>query len=405
MLTALAIIALLAFILLFSGEKLPTANPDAEARALIQQYDSEDRDAARQSERNARLYRELAAILHAPIRSKRQRLPIIAIPLFLAASAAAIALWYQQNGQDALKWQRLQTALAPDTRQSQIFGADALKQPALQQRILTHTEQAQFFADSAQNHNTALLYCQALQRSIDRSDAVQLQALTSCYSTVGEYAYAEPVYDRLIRFQPNDPQTILAWAQAKSLAHPEQPIPDNVQNALIRLHNEQPNNLMAMLFLASSYQQRGDSAKAIPLWQQLKDRLPPTDPLYPSVSKALEAAKTKAAASPAAAVSQLTAQIRINPERLKNLPNTARLYLIAGSRGVPMPTAVKILPLQAEQNAILTDADTMRGGRLADTPNLELRLKLSPQGTAADPQAIETAAQPDNSGQAILTLP
>lgn len=400
MLLTLAIISLLTLILLFAGEKLPSADPEAEARALIWQYDHEEIDPTRQAERDSRLYHELYAILHAPTRQKKQRLPIITLPLFLAATAAAATLWYQQNGQDALKWHRLSTALASDIQQSQIYGAKALKNPTEIQSILKHTEQAHFFPDSAQNHNVLLLYCQALQRHLDRSDKTQLSALANCYSSVSEYAYAEPIYDRLMQLGNPDEQTTLAWAQTKTLAHPNEPIPDNVHNALVKLNAENPNNPITQLFLASSYQQRGEINKAIPLWQHLKNQLPSSNPLYSAVNRALENAQANQQANTTGSTNPspsnnkpitapITAHIHIAPEKLQNLPSSAKLYLVAASAGQTMPTAVKILPLQTEQSVELSDADSMRGAKLADTPNLELRLKLSPSGNAMDENAIE----------------
>lgn len=398
MLILLSILTLITFILLFSGEKLANTDAGKQARTLIKQYDEQkETDPTHQEERDIRLYHELRAILHQETREKKQRLPIIAIPLFLASTLASTVLWYQQNGQDALKWYRLETVLKSDIQQSKIYGASALKDPKRLQSISNHTEQAQFFSDSAQNHNIPLLYCQALQRKLDRGDTTQLKALANCYSSIGEYTYAEPIYDRLIQQNANDSQTILEWAQSKTLAHPNEPIAENVHQALIKLNEKEPNNLMAQLFLASSYQQRNQTEKALPLWKHLATQLQPSDPLYTAVQRALDnAEKQITTQKDTQPTTTIEASIHINPKKLQQLPPSARLYLIVAPVDHPIPIAVKTLPLEAEQQAKITDQDTMQGTHLGDYKNLELRLKLSPTGIATDPNALETRVKLKN---------
>ncbi|SUO96404.1 tetratricopeptide repeat protein [Suttonella ornithocola] len=381
----LTIITLILFLYLFAGKPLKPYQPEAEARALIAQYDEQTTKSDKE-EREKQLYYELSAILKGRGRAVN-RLPFITLPLTIIAFSLAGLLWYQQGGENALRWQQLNQTLKSDIRQSQFYGAQMLQNSAALSDIFKHIKQSQFF-DQTENQNALLLYCQALQRQLDRQDITQLQALGSCYNAIGAYPLSAPVYDRLVRLQPEDPATILEWAQANILAEPDRPISDNIQQALQALVDKQPDNLLATLFLASAYQQRGELTKSRPLWERLQKTIPKNDPLYQAVSKAMG----DNTHSQSQVNQNYQIQITIAPEMLAKLDSHAKLYLIAAPQNQKMPIAVKALTPAEHIDTTLNNSDTMRGENLGDYAQLAIRAKLSPNGKPDDSQALEVSS-------------
>lgn len=416
MIWLLAALTLLSLIYLLGGRPAPLIAREAEARRLIAQYQEHQSlisEPQMQQEADYRLYHELAALLSQKNSIGDARLSNIIYLCIPAAFCAAIFAWQAHSGAEMQRWQRLYAAIDSDIAQHKIYGKDFLSQApkitAINQRILN----AEFFSDSAHQNTPLLVYCQALQRRLERSDPIQLEALGDCYSQLGLFELALPAYERLNLLQPNATAHILAWAQAKTLANPEQPPAPEVIDKLQQLLTLEPNNPLALLFLASAYQQHGEMSKSLPLWQQLLSQLAADDPLYPAVQQAAAKAAEQikegqtmpnaaavekpapiaATAAPASAI-RYQVEISIDNSLISQLPDSAKLFVMIAPAGERMPLAVKMLRPQAKQNIELSDADSMTGAALADYPQLAIRALLSPAGSVGDSAAIsvETAA-------------
>lgn len=417
MIWLIILITLASFIYLLAGRPAPMIAREEEARRLIAQYQehhSIDIDHQAQQERDYRLYQELSALLSQSHTTKHKlsSLAYFAIPL---AFGLSIFIWQWHSGIEMQRWQRLYQALNTNLTQHKIYGKQQLENKDFLQSIQKNIAASGFFAENTRSNNALLLYCQTLQRHIERTDAIQLDALGHCYSQLGLFELAEPVYERLNSLYPNSTAHILAWAQAKTLAHPEQAPPREVIQKLHNLIAVEPNNALALLFLASAYQQHGEIEQALPLWQQLLQFVPENDPLYPAISQA--AAKAQIELTPTTekiaenstnnptVPTKLSYQVSISiaPKILAQLPETARLFVIIAPTGEKIPLAVKMLTPQAEQEVSIDNHDSMTGATLNDYPQLTIRALLSPSGNVGDSASLSAETQP-NDGQYRVQL-
>lgn len=415
MIYLLILLTIASLIYLLGGRPAPIIAREEEARRLIAQYQEHsdaDKDPQGQSERDYRLYQELAALLGKNNGGAQGKLSGIMYLLVPACFCLAIMAWQLRGGAEMQRWQGLYRSIGAEIAQHKIYGKNLLDQAAFRQNINQRVNSSGFFP-AGSRHTPLLVYCQALQRQLDRSDIIQLDALGHCYSELGLFELAAPVYDRIDHLQPDATNHILAWAQAKTLANPEQPPAPEVMQKLHKLLAVEPDNSLALLFLASAYQQHQQMDKALPLWQQLLTLLRQDDPLYPAIRQAADKARQQLDSGStsqeqnisgdnphtqnqanASANKSYAVSVSIAPEILAQLPATARLFLIIAPAGQKMPLAVKMLPPQAAQDINISDADSMAGASLSEYPQLVIRALLSPSGTVGDNAVylLETAA-------------
>lgn len=420
MIYLLILLTIASLIYLLGGRPAPIIAREEEARRLIAQYQEHsdaDKDPQGQSERDYRLYQELAALLGKGNSGAQGKLSGIMYLLVPACFCLAIMAWQLRGGAEMQRWQGLYRSIGAEIAQHKIYGKSLLDQAAFRQNINQQVNSSGFFP-AGSSHTPLLVYCQALQRQLDRSDIIQLDALGHCYSELGLFELAAPVYDRIDHLQPDATNHILAWVQAKTLANPEQPPAPEVMQKLHKLLAVEPDNSLALLFLASAYQQHQQMDKALPLWQQLLTLLPQDDPLYPAIRQAADKARQQLDSSSASQEQNISSDnphtqnqanasanksyaisVSIAPEILAQLPATARLFVIIAPAGQKMPLAVKMLPPQAAQDINISDADSMAGASLSEHPQLVIRALLSPSGTVGDNAAylLETAADDSRS--------
>ena len=389
MIYLLILLTITSLIYLLGGRPAPIIAREEEARRLIAQYQEHsdaDKDPQGKSERDYRLYQELAALLGKDNGGAQGKLSGIIYLLVPACFCLAIMAWQLRGGAEMQRWQGLYRSIGAEIAQHTIYGKNLLDQAAFRQNINQRVNSSGFFP-AGSRHTPLLVYCQALQRQLDRSDIIQLDALGHCYSELGLFELAAPVYDRIDHLQPDA----------------EQPPAPEVMQKLHKLLVVEPDNSLALLFLASAYQQHQQMDKALSLWQQLLTLLPQDDPLYPAIRQAADKARqqldsgsvsqeqnisgdnphTQNQANTAANKSYAVS-ISIAPEILAQLPATARLFLIIAPAGQKMPLAVKMLPPQAAQDINISDADSMAGASLSEYPQLVIRALLSPSGTVGD---------------------
>lgn len=357
----LSLIALLPLLRATHHRGIP-ANPAAEQRALIAAWRAND-DSAQQGERDYRLYHELRA-LRTGSAPAAARLPPWVYPFTLFAVALAIICW-QQVDRNSDRWYELQRQLAPALARSQYLGD------------IEHVPQ-----------ESLSIYCQALQARINRRDPVQLNTLGRCYTRNNQFPLAAQIYARARSLAPDDAAIALSYAQTTLFAHPERPMPADIETIL----RAQSTNPLAKILLAAGYTQSGKTDLAAPLWTELRRDLSPEHPLYHLIPPTKG---EKAAAAP-------TITVQIAASTLADLPDNARLYISASLPGEKMPLAVRALAPAARQSVQLTDRDSMTGESITQHPQLTYRAVLSADGNASGTHLSE--AEATAAGDAVVSL-
>ena len=347
----------------------PTASDNrAEQRALIAAWREQNTaDPANQDEHDYRLYHALKNLRDGKA-AHAARPPRWHIPAMLLASACALLLWQLADHANSRRWHDLTRELAPVLLRSQYLG-----------------EIEQIPAESL------TIYCQALQQRIDRSDAQQLATLARCYNRDNQYPVAADIYARARKLAPNDPALALDYAQTRLFAHPDQPMPADVETIL---RTQSGQNPLAKILLAAGYTQSNKKNLAAPLWDELRRELAPDHPLYRLIPAAGD--------TPAASANAPTITVHIHPDTLASLPPTARLYVSASLPGERMPLAVRATAPALSQTLQLTDRDSMTGESLGSRPQLTYRAILSADGNVSGARLAEK--EHTASGNATLTL-
>ncbi|MDO5091325.1 MAG: hypothetical protein Q4D61_07230 [Cardiobacteriaceae bacterium] len=367
-LTGFLLFGLAVLLILFAAaRRAPAANiaaDDADIAALIAEHDAQT--FASDDERHDAEHRLYHAIRH--IEQQRQRaqrmplLPVILAPLLLFAASW---LWYAQlGGNFALHWQQLTDKLAPALTRSQHLGD--LPQTLDEQAL--HT------------------YCQALQSRIERTDREQLQTLGSCYSQYGNHAAALSVYQRLLHLAPDDNRTALQYAQASLFAHPDQPMRADVEAILTRLYRDNPDDTLTGILLATAYTRAGERDKALPVWQQLKNRTAADHPFHDLIKRSeaqLAAQSDDTENPPSEGIRERPATIVIPPARLATLPDSAQLFVMLSGADNPVPLAVQKLDPRERQTVRFTRDHSMSGSPFLDRDDLILRAFISADGSAS----------------------
>ena len=361
----LTLLALLPLLRAAHRRSAPT-DPAAEQRALIAAWRAAD-DPAGQDERDYRLYHELKA-LRAGKTPTATRLPPWFYPFALFAVATAVALW-QQADRNGDRWHNLQQQLAPALLRSQYLG-DIERVP----------------------QESLAIYCQALQARIDRRDPAQLGTLARCYSRNEQYPPAAQIYARAHSLAPDDAAIALDYAQTTLFAHPDKPMPADIE-AILRAQSANP---LAKVLLAAGYTQSGKADLAAPLWAELRRDLAPDHPLYRLIPPAADG-KVVAAAP--------TITVHIAADTLATLPDKARLYVSASLPGEKMPLAVRALAPAARQSIELTDRDSMTGESISQHPQLTYRAILSADGNVSGTRVAEAETTAAGDAAVILELP
>ena len=344
------------------------ADPAAEQRALIAAWREQNTaDPANQDEHDYRLYHALKN-LRAGKPAPTARAPRWHILAMLLASTCALLLWQLADHANSRRWHDLTAQLAPVLLRSQYLG-----------------EIAQIPAESL------TIYCQALQQRIDRSDPQQLATLARCYARDNQYPIAADIYARARKLAPNDAALALDYAQTSLFAHPDRPMPPDIETILRAQSGQNP---LAKILLAAGYTQSDKKDLAAPLWAELRRELAPEHPLYRLIPADGDTAEP--------AINAPTITVHIHPDTLATLPASARLYVSASLPGERMPLAVRATAPALTQTLQLTDRDSMTGESLGSRPQLTYRAILSADGNVSGARLAEK--EHTASGNATLTL-
>ena len=312
----------------------------------------------------------------------KESLPHWAWACIAFALSLAVLLWYQQDGKTSLRLARMTSKWQPLIDRVKFTGSAAL--PAVPAQSLP-------------------LFCQLLQRQTDRNDSIQLRALADCYGADSQFARAEPVYERLRRKHPNDPETILLWAQSKLFAHPDAP-PQDALAALHRSIAQDPENLMARLLLASVYTRSGHLDAAKPLWDRLKRDTPRDHPLYALVAKTAAESERKRKQA-AAHGTEIHITLNVPQAIVDRASEQSRLFVFVTRPGKAPPIVVKALPLTAKSRVTLRDSDILHKKKFTDYRQLEVHAKVTGDGKAMGEALASAVSSPFSPAkQKTLTL-
>ena len=114
------------------------------------------------------------------------------------------------------------------------------------------------------------------------------------YAVLGERAQADSAFAEAERLKPNDPDVLLAEAQAMMVGRGvADPIPDPVVVLLKRVEAIDPKQPVALWYLGLYAAQQSDFAGARAEWQKLLTVLPAASPEHRTIESALEAIKER----------------------------------------------------------------------------------------------------------------
>lgn len=118
--------------------------------------------------------------------------------------------------------------------------------------------------------------------------------LGRAYAVLGQSDAAAAAFAQADRLKPNDPDVLLAEAQALLAGHSlSEPIPDQVVGLLQRVVAIDPGNQAATWYLGLYAAQQGDFAAARDDWQKLLAALPADSEEHRTVAAALEAISSR----------------------------------------------------------------------------------------------------------------
>ncbi|MDO4435529.1 MAG: hypothetical protein Q4B71_03810 [Cardiobacteriaceae bacterium] len=296
-------------------------NSEHSLKALLHHYQAQTHLSA--EERDYRLYHELRHLREAK-QTKQKNLPALAYALLFINLLAGLGLWYSLSGAQHQQWQNL---------------IQALDQPL---------KRAQFLHEPLNITGiNPLVFCQALQERVDRTQRQQLHTLGLCYFQHQAYDHAQSIYAQLVRRYPTEGVYRLYHIQSQLFRDPERPISPTLETQLKAYVADYPDDVLAQVLLAAAYERAGRADEAKALWQILAQTLPQDHPLSAQIQSRVT-------------TFQLNTLITLSPERQSALPKEARLFLVLSRKDQPIPpVAVKVLPIQAEQSASISHNDLM----------------------------------------------
>lgn len=332
-----------------------------EIAALIAEHEAQT--FASDDERASQEYHLYHAIAQLRRNAGRQsRLPLWIWALAPLLLAGATWLWYVVlGGHFAERWHALERQLSAPASRSLHLGQ-------LPQNIESQAMHA---------------YCQILQSRTDRRDPDQLDTLGQCYAQYGNHAQAADIYRHLMRLEPQNDHAALQYAQTTLFARPDQAMASDVEAILTRLYRENPDDTLTGILLATAYTRAGDSARAQPVWAQLKARTDVNHPLYALIDSTAAQIADKAPEQTTSGISERPVTIRIPQALLERLPSGSQLFVSLAGKDNPMPLAVRKLSPQTEQRITFRADDSMTGAEYLNRDDLVLRAFISADGSVS----------------------
>jgi cytochrome c-type biogenesis protein CcmH len=255
-----------------------------------------------------------------------------------------------------------------------------------------------------------------LQASLAKKpgDAQGWALLAQAYAAMGQPQQALEALDHLLKLKPDDPDAMVAWAEARAETSSSHRIDDASRDKLQRALQIDPGHQRALWLLGISDFQRGRYADAASQWKTLLPLLQPGSKVAVAVQQELAEAEARArggtqtaelaAADPAPAASSaaatrtvaLTVSVKLAPDLASKVQPGDTLFVFARAvDGPPMPLAVaRLKASELPAKVTLTDAMAMTPAMtLSKFPKVSVTARISKSGEAM-PQAGDLESAP-----------
>ncbi|HJP98381.1 MAG TPA: tetratricopeptide repeat protein, partial [Rhodanobacteraceae bacterium] len=143
-----------------------------------------------------------------------------------------------------------------------------------------------------------------LRASLARNpgDAHGWALLAQAYSALDQPQQALDALDHLLKLKPDDPDAMVAWAEARAESSPSHRIDDSSRDKLQRALQIDPGHQRALWLLGISDFQRGRYADATTRWKTLLPLLQPGSKVAVAVQQELAEAEARAGGTQPAAL-------------------------------------------------------------------------------------------------------
>ena len=253
-----------------------------------------------------------------------------------------------------------------------------------------------------------------LRASLARNpgDAHGWALLAQAYSALDQPQQALDALDHLLKLKPDDPDAMVAWAEARAESSPSHRIDDSSRDKLQRALQIDPGHQRALWLLGISDFQRGRYADATTRWKTLLPLLQPGSKVAVAVQQELAEAEARAGgtqpaalatADPAPAASAvapagvaLTVSVKLAPDLASKVQPGDTLFVFARAvDGPPMPLAVaRLKASELPAKVTLTDAMAMTPAMtLSKFPKVSVAARISKSGDAM-PQTGDLESAP-----------
>jgi cytochrome c-type biogenesis protein CcmH len=253
-----------------------------------------------------------------------------------------------------------------------------------------------------------------LQENLARKpdDAQGWALLAQAYSALGQPRQALDALNHLLKLKPDDPDAMVAWAEARAEMAPSHLIDDDARTKLQQAVQIEPTHQRALWLLGISDFQRKDYTGATKHWKTLLPLLKPGSKVATAVQQELAAAEAHAgggtqgtalaAADPAPASSSagnaiaLHVTVKLDPKLASEVQPGDTLFVFARAvNGPPMPLAVaRLKASDLPAKITLTDAMAMTPQTtLSKFDRVDVVARISKTGNAM-PQAGDLESAP-----------
>ncbi|HET9818727.1 MAG TPA: tetratricopeptide repeat protein [Rhodanobacteraceae bacterium] len=266
------------------------------------------------------------------------------------------------------------------------------------------------------NHAELADATEQLKASLARKpdDARGWALLAQAYSALNQPQQALDALDHLLKLTPDDPDAMVAWAEARAEINPEHHVDDASRAKLQHVLQLNPTHQRALWLMGISDFQRKQYADAARYWKTLLPLLQPGSNVAAAVQQQLAEAEARAGgtevatastsaaaaslAAPAARHESVAITVRVDIADLMNdkMKSGDTLFVYARAIDGPrMPLAVaKIDSVHFPATVTLTDAMAMSPTlRLSQYRKVQIVARISASGNAM-PQAGDLESTP-----------
>ncbi|HJR14475.1 MAG TPA: tetratricopeptide repeat protein [Rhodanobacteraceae bacterium] len=265
------------------------------------------------------------------------------------------------------------------------------------------------------NQTTLVDAARQLQESLQRkpNDAQGWALLAQAYSALNQPQQALGALNHLLKLKPDDPDAMVAWAEATAETSPSHRIDDASRTKLQRALQIEPAHQRALWLLGISDFQRGDYADAAKQWKVLLPLLEPGSRVADTVKQELAEAEARAggdtqttlaatdptpppSASAATSSLALNVIVKLDPKLAAKVQPADTLFVFARAvGGPPMPLAVARLKASAlPAKVTLTDDMAMTPAMtLSKFAKVTVAARISKSGKAM-PEAGDLESMP-----------